>query len=104
MSAYAIERLGGARKGSDRVQHALDAVFLFACKHKAFTCEMVRQWADRVTGRPAVDARAWGVVMRRAVEEGWIESTSVHVTARDRTVHRRPVRVWKSKLNKGVTA
>lgn len=94
---YAFER-----KGDDWVVQAMDRVFLFACKHKAFTCEMVRDWAEKKSGlRAPNNSHAWGVVMRRAAAEGWIAATNLHVTARDKTVHRRPVRVWKSRI-KGV--
>lgn len=88
------------RNSSDAVLHAMDCVFLFACKHRAFTAEMVRQWAERRSGAVYLDSRAWGVVMRRAASDGWIEPTSLHVTARDPKVHRRPVRVWRSKINR----
>lgn len=80
------------------VEQAMDRVYIFARKHKAFTCEMVRAYANKVCLPPPPDNRAWGRVMLGAAKEGWIESTNLHVTARDSVVHRRPVRVWKSRV------
>jgi hypothetical protein len=90
---YAFER-----SGNPWTVAAMDRLFVFARKHKAFTCEMVRAYAEKAFLSTPPDKRAWGRVMQRAAAEGWIESTNLHVTARDKTVHRRPVRVWKSRI------
>lgn len=95
MSEYAMRAIEDTPIG-----HAMDCVFLFASKHKALTCEMVRKFAQEFAPLPGIDNRLWGMAMRRAAKEGWIEPTALHVTARDPAVHRRPVRVWKSKINK----
>lgn len=62
-----------------------------------FTSEDV--W-DRLSAPETGDGSALGGVMRRAVKAGWIELIEgVTVPARIDTKHKRPTRVWRSKLH-----
>lgn len=78
------------------VQAALNAVFRVACNEELFTTDSVWTWGD---GLPTPrEPRAMGSVMRVAEKAGWIEPTREHWLSKRPVCHRRPLRVWESRL------
>jgi hypothetical protein len=84
--------------GKEWVDVAVAYVGFVALHHKAFTCELARNWAEKNGLDPASNNHAWGHVMRLAQQYGYISPTNVHVPARDSSSHCGPVRVWKSNI------
>ena len=90
--------IGKALEAADShwVQAALNAVFRVACVEEYFTTDAVWLWGD---GLPSPrEPRAMGSVMRVAEKAGWIEPTRDHWLSKRAVCHRRPLRVWSSRL------
>lgn len=67
-----------------------------ATRHKALTCELIRDTAYGMGLSKAFDDHAWGAVMRRAKKLGIIEPTSTLVPSRNPAHHAGNSRVWRS--------
>ena len=83
-----------ARRARDAawLQASLPAVRRLAERHATLTSDEV--WA--ALDQPPSEPRQVGQLMRAAV--AWIEPTDEHRPSRRPTNHRRPVRVWRSRL------
>lgn len=80
---------------ADWLGTALQAVFWAASRNERFTTDEV--WAFEELGQPP-EPRAMGAVMKVAEKSGWIEPTRDHRLSRRPVCHRRPLRVWQSRL------
>jgi hypothetical protein len=90
------EAIGRVLDGADPawVDEALRAVFWVASRKERFTTDDV--WEQGITSPE--EPRAMGAVMRVAESQGWIEPTRDHWLSRRPVCHRRPLRVWQSRL------
>lgn len=78
-------------------QEALEMIRLTALFHQFFTSSLVWDRISAATHEP----RAMGALMRRAEKHGWIEPTDQFLCSVRPSQHRRPLRVWRSKIYGG---
>jgi hypothetical protein len=84
-----------AKKWSDT---AVAFGFLFCLLVDTFTCELLREWAEKKGLKAPPDNHAWGGVMRRLRKLCAAEPTNTYVKSRNPDHHNGPVRVWRSKF------
>jgi len=90
--------IGNALKHADAgwLTEALAAVFRVASSQENFTVDHV--WLDGEGLSSPREPRAMGAVMRIASKAGWISPTPDHWMSKRPACHRRPLRVWQSRL------
>jgi hypothetical protein len=74
---------------------ALDAVRRVAERRVLFTTDDVKR---ELLDRGPDEQRVWGAIMMRAKRAGWIEATTEHRLSERVACHRRPLRVWRSRI------
>ena len=77
---------------------ALSIVEDLANSKQEFTTDDVWKKLDELPDVQTHEPRALGAVMRRAVRDGLIVSTSTHILSSRPSCHSRPIRVWKSTI------
>jgi len=75
---------------------ALAAVWQCAVRHELFTTDDV--WAAIPGDATTHEPRAIGAIMRNAAARRWIVTTSLTRMSERPECHRRPVRVWRSRV------
>ena len=75
---------------------ALTAVKHAAQNRREFTTDQIWALIPRDVGTH--EPRALGAVMRIAAKMGWIEPTDRHLASCKVAAHRRPMRVWRSRI------
>lgn len=80
------------------VESAFQTVHQLALQRPEFTSDAI--WA--LTGSPPKEPRAMGAVLRRAMRSGIAIATDRTVNSVRPDCHRRPVRVWRSLIYRGV--
>lgn len=78
-------------------RHALASVEMLAMLHARITSDDVWQLLDGI-GCATVEPRSMGGIMRTAAAKGWIEATGDYAISQRPECHKRPVRVWASRL------
>ena len=68
-----------------------------AREHDTFTSsDVAERLAARFPGVKTHDGRAWGSIMKKLRNEGWIASTETYKVSGRATNHNRPQLVWRS--------
>ena len=93
--ARAIDRVeaGASQQWRDA---ALSAVWNVAATRQTFTTDDV--WVRIDDSAVVAEPRAMGAVMRKARAEGYIQPTDEFRLSQRVASHRRPLRVWESKV------
>lgn len=100
--ALAVDGMERAADHADAVSEgwrdrALRWVALYAHRHPTFRCEQVRAHAESLGFSHPPDNRAWGYVMRRAQQMGYVEFVE-YQPAQTARVHKTVVALWHSLL------
>ena len=83
---------------------ALGAALECAQTAEEFTTDRVWALLARREVRDTPEPRAMGAVMRAAAVKGWVYATDRTRSSARAECHRRPVRVWKSRIYKAEAA
>lgn len=76
---------------------AIESIEKLARRQQFFTTDDVWEHLE-MSGCSTHENRAMGSMMRKACNEGWILATDNYIPTRRPDAHRRPVRVWESKI------
>jgi hypothetical protein len=94
--------IDAAAYGSEDWVHLTEAVIGALCRRvAAFTTDRVWFYLEELPAAHTGEPRAMGAAMRRAAGRGWCEATAEHVLSKRPECHRRPIRVWRSRLYRG---
>ena len=77
---------------------ALECVLLLAKNRKEFTTDAVWYLLGKGGVQSPPEPRAMGAIMRIAASNGWVEATDRTALSVRTPCHRRPIRVWESKI------
>ena len=81
---------------------AREAVAEVALREASFTSDAVWLWLRLNSPARTHEHRALGAIMQWAHKEGIIEPTEAWVQSQSAQQHARPLRVWRSRIFKGV--
>ena len=78
--------------------NAMRAIEIVARRRALFTTDAVWYVLERLTNYKPHEPRALGALMRKAVKQELIKPTDEHRMSTRVACHRRPLRVWQSRL------
>jgi hypothetical protein len=93
-----------AHAGEDWLSCAARAIKILAQGRDKFTTDAVWALLDAWGTLPPHEERAMGAAMRGAARDGIVWATPEHVLSSRPACHRRPIRVWQSRLRPGPSA